>query len=104
MAAKILKQRIVEYIEQALANITRHKDNEYSISLQLGGHTELAVLQEVIYGDLNVNFVSYKVLHPLKADTIIRIHTQATPESILNNAKTKLEEYCDKVEKDGRRS
>ena len=104
MAARILKQKIADYMEQALANITRHKDNEYSVSLQLGGHTELAPLQEVLYSDMNVNFVSYKVPHPLKPDTILRIHSKENPESVLKNAQTKLEEYCDKVEKDGRRS
>lgn len=104
MAAKILKQKIADYMEQALANITRHKDNEFSVSLQLGGHTELAPLQEVLYSDMNVNFVSYKVPHPLKPDTILRFQTKENPESVLKNAQTKLEEYCDKVEKDGRRS
>ena len=104
IAAKILKQKLNDYMEQAISNITRHKDNEYSISLQIGGHTELAPLQEILYSDMNVNFVSYKVPHPLKPDTILRLHTKENPESILKNAQTKLEEYCDKVEKDGRRS
>jgi DNA-directed RNA polymerase subunit L len=104
MAARILKQKIADYMEQALGNIARHKDNEYSVSLQLGGHTELAPLQEVLYSDMNVNFVSYKVPHPLKPDTVLRFQTKENPESILKNAQSKLEEYCDKVEKDGRRS
>jgi DNA-directed RNA polymerase subunit L len=104
MAARILKQRVAEYMEQALANITRHKDNEYSIALPKGGHTELAPLQEIMYSDKNVNFVSYSILHPLKADTLVRIHTEMNIETILKNAQSKLEEYCDKVEKDGGRS
>lgn len=99
MAAKILKQKLGEYMEQALQNIARHKDNEYSISLQLGGHTELALLQEVLYSDMNVNFVSYDIPHPLKSETLVRIHSKTNPETLLKNAHTKLEEYCSILEK-----
>ena len=99
MAGKILKQKLDDYLEEALANIARHKDNEYSISLKLGGHTELALLQEVLYGDMNVNFVSYDIPHPLKSDTLIRIHTKALPETLLKNAQAKLDDYCSILEK-----
>jgi len=98
MASKILKQRVGDYMEQALSNIARHKDNEYSISLALGGHTELAVLQEIIYSDENINFVSYDIPHPLKPDTLVRFHTKTNPENILKAAHAKLDEYCDILE------
>jgi DNA-directed RNA polymerase subunit L len=99
IASKILKQKISDYMEQALTNIARHKENEYSITLNMGGHTELAVLQEVLYSDMNVNFVSYDIPHPLKTDTIVRFHTKSNPETTLKNAQQKLEEYCDILEK-----
>ena len=99
MAGKILKQKIADYMEQALDNIARHKDNEYSISLQIGGHTELAVIQEVLYSDKNINFVSYDIPHPLKSDTLIRIHSKSSPETLLKNAHAKLDEYCAILEK-----
>ena len=99
MASKILKQKIGDYIEQAVSNIARHKDNEFSVSLTFGGHTELAPLQEILYADKNVNFVSYDIPHPLKAESVIRFHTKANPETILKNAYTKVEEYCDILEK-----
>ena len=104
MSARILKQKVNDYMEQALANITRHKDNEYSIGIPVGGHTELAPLQEILYSDKNVNFVSYSILHPLKTDTLLRLHTEMNVETILKNAQSKLEEYCDMLEKDGGRS
>jgi DNA-directed RNA polymerase subunit L len=99
MAGKLLKQKVSDYMEYAVSNIARHKDNEYSISLQIGGHTELAVLQEIMYSDLNVNFVSYDIPHPLKSDTIVRFHSKSNPETILKNAHAKLDEYCDILEK-----
>lgn len=99
MAGKILKQKLADYMEQALGNIARHKDNEYFISLQMGGHTELALLQEVLYSDMNVNFVSYDIPHPLKSDTLVRIHSKSSPETLLKNAHSKLDEYCSILEK-----
>ena len=99
MAGKILKQKLDEYLEEALANIARHKDNEYSISLKIGGHTELALLQEVLYSDMNVNFVSYDIPHPLKSDTLVRIHSSALPETLLKNAQDKINNYCSILEK-----
>lgn len=99
MAVKILKQKIDDYIEQAVSNIARHKDNEFSITLDFGGHTELALLQEVMYSDLNVNFVSYDIPHPLKSGTVVRLHTKENPETILKNAHKKIEEYCSILEK-----
>jgi DNA-directed RNA polymerase subunit L len=99
MASRILKQKVSDYTEQAISNIARHKDNEFSVSLALGGHTELALLQEIIYADKNVNFVSYDIPHPLKPDTVLRFHTKTNPETILKNAQTKVEEYCDILEK-----
>lgn len=99
MSSTILKQKIGDYMEQATTNIARHKDNEYSISLNVGGHTELAPLQEVLYSDLNVNFVSYDIPHPLNTSTIVRFHTKMNPETILKNAHAKLNEYCDILEK-----
>lgn len=99
LASKILKQKVGDYMEKAMTSIARHKDNEFSISIQLGGHTELAPLQEILYADKNVNFVSYDIPHPLKPDTMLRFHTKMNPESILKNAQSKLEEYCDILEK-----
>jgi DNA-directed RNA polymerase subunit L len=99
MASKILKQKVGDYMEQAVSNIARQKDHEFSVSLQMGGHTELAVLQEILYSDMNVNFVSYDIPHPLKSDTVVRFHTKENPEAILKSAHRKLEEYCDILEK-----
>jgi DNA-directed RNA polymerase subunit L len=99
LASKILKQKVSDYMEQAVSNIARHKENEFSISLPMGGHTELAVLQEILYTDKNVNFVSYDIPHPLKPNTLLRFHTKMNPEATLKNAHSKLEEYCGNLEK-----
>jgi len=62
-------------------------------------HTLGALLQEVVYSDANVNFVSYDILHPLKNTMVLRFNTDKSPESILKNAQNAIEEYCSVVEK-----
>jgi DNA-directed RNA polymerase subunit L len=57
------------------------------------------LMQEVIYSDSNVNFVSYDIPHPLKNTMVLRFNTKKTPESILKTAAEAIEEYCSVVEK-----
>lgn len=100
MAVAILRKKLDTYLKEAMENIQREADpGTYSISLDQGGHTIGYLLQEVIYSDSNVNFVSYDIPHPLKSTMILRFNTQKKPESILTLAKDTIEEYCSVVEK-----
>lgn len=99
MSIGILRKMVEGYIKDALANIERMKDGEYRVQLPQGGHTVCALVQDVIYHKLPVNFVSYDIPHPLKTDTILRFHTKLAPESVLQTAQTIVEEYCAIVEK-----
>ena len=100
MGVSILRKQVDTYIKEALNNIQRENDeNTYSIVLEQGGHTIGYIMQETIYGDSNVNFVSYDILHPLKKTMVLRFNTTKKPESILKTAKDVIEEYCSVVEK-----
>jgi DNA-directed RNA polymerase alpha subunit len=100
MGVSILRKQVDTYVKEALDNIQRESDeNTYSISLDQGGHTIGYLMQEVIYSDSNVNFVSYDILHPLKKTMLLRFNTTKKPESILKTAKDVIEEYCSVVEK-----
>jgi DNA-directed RNA polymerase subunit L len=100
MAVSILRKQIDEYMKEAGANIERSKDNEYRVQIAQGGHTVCARIQEVIYYKMPVNFVSYDIPHPLRSDTIIRFNTSLDPNTVLENAKRIVEEYCAIVEKE----
>ncbi len=96
----ILRNKVQSYMKEAIELIAREKEEgSYSISVEQGGHTIGALLQEVIYADLNVDFVSYDIPHPLRNTMVLRLHTKKTPESILKAAVEMLEEYCRGVEK-----
>lgn len=99
-AVGILRKRLEVYMKEALENIAREKeDGAYSISLEQGGHTLGALLQEVIYSDLNVDFVGYDIPHPLRNTMVLRFLTKKSPEAVLRNANDAIEEYCSLVEK-----
>jgi len=99
ISSGILKGLVDSYVKEALNNIERLKDGEYRIQIKQGGHTVCALLQEVIYTKIPVNFVSYDIPHPLRADTVLRFQTKQDPESVLKTAQGIVEEYCGIVEK-----
>lgn len=99
ISSGILKGLVDSYVKEAMNNIERLKDGEYRIQIKQGGHTVCALLQEVIYTKIPVNFVSYDIPHPLRADTVLRFHTKQDPESVLKTAQGIVEEYCGIVEK-----
>jgi DNA-directed RNA polymerase subunit L len=100
MGVLILRKQIDDYVKEALDNIQKESDEgTYAISIDNGGHTIGYLMQEVIYSDSNVNFVSYDIPHPLKKTMVLRFNTSKKPDSILKNAHSIIEEYCSIVEK-----
>lgn len=99
-AVGILKNRLDNYMREAVEKIAREReDGSYMISLDQGGHTLGALVQEVMYADANVEFVGYDIPHPLRETMVIRFHTKKAPESILKNTLEAIKEYCAIVEK-----
>lgn len=99
MAVGVLRKKVDEYVKDALENIQKESDEgTYNVTLEKGGHTIGYLMQEVIYSDSNVNFVSYDVPHPLKNTMVLRFNTSKKPESILKTAKDMIDEYCLVVE------
>jgi DNA-directed RNA polymerase subunit L len=100
MAVHILRKQVDEYVKEATENIQREADEgTFTITLQRGGHTIGYLMQETIYNDANVNFVSYDIPHPLKNLMVLRFNTTKKPELILKLAHETIEEYCSIVEK-----
>jgi DNA-directed RNA polymerase subunit L len=99
MAIAVLRKRVDAYVKEALENIQKEADEgTYSITLEQGGHTIGYLMQEVIYSDSNVNFVSYDIPHPLRNTMVLRMNTSRKPETIIRTAKESIDEYCLVVE------
>jgi len=100
MAIVILRKQVDDYMKEALVNIQKESDEgTYSISLDRGGHTIGYLVQEVMYYDANINFVSYDIPHPLKKTMVLRFNTSKKAETVLKNAHDIIQEYCSIVEK-----
>jgi DNA-directed RNA polymerase subunit L len=100
MGVSILRKQVETYMKEAIENIQRESDvGTYNITLQQGGHTLGYLMQEIIYHDANVNFVSYDIPHPLRNTMVLRFNTTKKPETILKTAHDTIEEYCSVVEK-----
>lgn len=99
-ATGILQAQVESYMKEALEKINREKEaGSYNVSIDQGGHTIGALLQEVMYSDENVEFVGYDIPHPLRDTMVVRFHTKKNPESILKVAADTIKEYCAVVEK-----
>ena len=98
-AVGILRTRLEKYMKEAVEKIAKEReDGSYTISLEQGGHTIGALMQEVMYSDANVEFVGYDIPHPLRDTMVIRFHTKKTPESRLKIALDSIKEYCSILE------
>jgi len=99
-AVGILQTQLENYMKEAMEKINREKEvGSYNISIEHGGHTIGALLQEVMYSDENVDFVGYDIPHPLRNLMVLRFHTKKNPESVLKIAAETIKEYCAVVEK-----
>lgn len=99
IAVGVIRKQVGDYVKDALENIQKESDEgTYNVTLEKGGHTIGYLMQEIIYSNLDVNFVSYDVPHPLKNTMVLRFNTPKKPESILKTAKDMIDEYCLVVE------
>jgi DNA-directed RNA polymerase alpha subunit len=100
LALNILKNQVIKWIDEGMNAIGRESEaNVYRITLESGGHTIGSLIQEVMYANQEVSFVSYDIPHPLRPTLVIRFCTTSRPEEVLKTAKTTISEYCDIVEK-----
>jgi len=101
MAVQILRKKVDTYFKEAVDTIQTESDpNTYSVRLEQGGHTVGYLMQEVMYGDLNIKFVSYDIPHPLRKTMVLRFNTPKKPDVVLKAAKDTIDEYCAVVDKE----
>jgi DNA-directed RNA polymerase subunit L len=101
MAVQILRKKVDTYFKEAIDTIQTESDpNTYSVRLEQGGHTVGYLMQEVMYGDLNIKFVSYDIPHPLRKTMVLRFNTPKKPDAVLKAAKDTIDEYCAVVDKE----
>jgi DNA-directed RNA polymerase subunit L len=94
-----IRKLVANCISEMLQNIQREADNVYIISIENGEHTFGALMQEAIYSNPGVNFISYDIPHPLIKKVVFRLQTTLTPESVIESARNKIDSYCVIIER-----
>jgi DNA-directed RNA polymerase subunit L len=95
-AAQIFKAKIETWCENP---ILREEGNWYSIETEADGHTIGALAQSLLYsgGLLKVDYVSYRIVHPLLPKMIVRFSSKAEPEKIIAQFKKQAVDLCESI-------
>jgi DNA-directed RNA polymerase subunit L len=92
-AATIFKKKIETWCENP---IQREEGDWYSIETEEEGHTIGALAQILIYNQ-KVNYVSYRIVHPLLPKMIVRFSTKIAPEKVIEKFKTEAVALCESI-------
>lgn len=94
MSVEVLKEKIVEFMK---APVQREEPGWYRIEVEGETFTLGQLIQELMYRDKNVEFVSRDIGHPLLPKLIIRFNTKQQPEMILETFKKAALGLCENV-------
>ena len=92
-AAVIFKKKIETWCENP---IQREEGDWYSIETEEEGHTIGALAQILIYNQ-KVNYVSYRIVHPLLPKMIVRFSSKIAPEKVIEKFKTEAVALCESI-------
>ena len=92
-AATIFKKKIETWCENP---IQREEGDWYSIETEDEGHTIGALAQILIYNQ-KVNYVSYRIVHPLLPKMIVRFNSKIAPEKVIEKFKTEAVALCESI-------
>jgi len=92
-AAMIFKKKIETWCENP---IQREEGDWYSIETEEEGHTIGALAQILIYNQ-KVNYVSYRIVHPLLPKMIVRFCSKIAPEKVIEKFKTEAVALCESI-------
>jgi DNA-directed RNA polymerase subunit L len=92
-AAMIFKKKIETWCENP---IQREEGDWYSIETEEEGHTIGALAQILIYNQ-KVNYVSYRIVHPLLPKMIVRFSSKIAPEKVIEKFKIEAVALCESI-------
>jgi DNA-directed RNA polymerase subunit L len=94
MSVEVLKEKLTEFMK---APIQREEPGWFRLELEGETFTLGHLLQELLYRDKNVDFVSRDIGHPLVPKLTVRFSTKQQPEQILETLKRGALELCENV-------
>jgi DNA-directed RNA polymerase subunit L len=93
-ALTIYRDKIIEWCKNP---ILREEAGWFSIETETEGHTIGALAQAMMYASGRVDYVSYRIEHPLLPKMIVRFNTKLQPEAIVDRFKTEAVELCESI-------
>jgi len=100
-AKELVKQATTIYkakIETWCKNpILREEDGYYSVETEEEGHTIGALAQALIYEAALVEYVSYRIVHPLLPKMIVRFSTKIEPEKVIERFRVEAVALCESI-------
>jgi DNA-directed RNA polymerase subunit L len=93
-SVETLKEKLMEFMK---APIQREEPGWFRVEMEGETFTLGHLLQELLYRDKNVEFVSRDIGHPLLPKLTVRFSTKQQPEQILETLKRGALELCENV-------
>ena len=93
-AATIYKKKIEDWCKNP---ILREEDGWFSVETEEEGHTMGALAQILLYNAALVDFVSYRIVHPLLPKMIVRFSSKVDPEKVIERFKTEAVALCESI-------
>lgn len=94
LAVQVLKDKLVEFLKQP---VQREEPGWYRIEVENETYTLGQLVQDLLYRDKNVEFVSRDIGHPLQPKLVLRFSTKQQPEKVLETFKREALELCENV-------
>lgn len=94
MSVQVLKDKLVEFLKQP---VQREEPGWYRIESEGETFTLGHLVQDLLYRDKNVEFVSRDIGHPLLPKLIVRFSTKQQPEQVLETFKREALALCENV-------
>jgi DNA-directed RNA polymerase subunit L len=93
-AATIYKAKIEAWCKNP---ILREEDGYYSVETEEEGHTIGALAQALIYEAALVEYVSYRIVHPLLPKMIVRFSTKIEPDKVIERFRVEAVALCESI-------
>jgi DNA-directed RNA polymerase subunit L len=93
-ALNILKNKVIEWSKTP---VNREEPGVYSMTTDTEGHTIGNLAQQIMYASGLVDFVSYKVPHPMLPQMIVRFQTKMAAETVVERFREEAVALCESI-------
>lgn len=94
-AVEVLKKKVTEFVKLP---VSKDESGAYVVETTTEGHTLGALAQAILYEAVGlVEYVSYRIDHPLTAKLILQFRTKGKPDAVMERFQTEALALCETV-------